>query len=272
MSLNDKIAVFDSGMGGLSVLNFALKAAPYENFLYYADKKNVPYGLKSREQILKFTSRAVEFLISNGAKAVVIACNTATSAAINELRAKFNAPIIGMEPAVKKAADEMKGKDSRALVIATPITVAGAKLRELILRTNSERTTDLLALPRLVEFAENENFNGAEVKRYLSREFANFKLHEYSHLVLGCTHFNYFKDTLREILPPSAAIIDGVEGTINRLISELKKQDLDSKFAQDGEKSERVKFYYSGELVSDENELAKINRYLTRLDAMAKIC
>ena len=127
-------------------------------------------------------------------------------------------------------------------------------------------------MPRLVEFAENENFNGAEVKRYLSREFANFNLREYSHLVLGCTHFNYFKDTLREILPPSAAIIDGVEGTINRLISELKKQNLASKFARDGEKSERVKFYYSGELVSDENELAKINRYLTRLDAMAKIC
>ncbi|MDU6827281.1 MULTISPECIES: glutamate racemase [Campylobacter] len=264
-----KIGIFDSGLGGLSVLNEALKKLPNEEFLYYADRKNVPYGLKSKDEILKFSSHAVKFLIDQGANAIVIACNTATSAAINELRAKFDLPIIGMEPAVKKAADLNREGENlaslRTLVIATPLTARGAKLKELIERVDSEHLVDVLALPRLVEFAENENFTCDEVKEYLHEEFAKFKLQNYYALVLGCTHFNYFKDSLREILPTGVSLIDGNEGTINKLISELSRLNLAHG------KGQSVEYFYSDAKIYDNGELARIGRYLARLDKMLEI-
>ena len=123
-----KIGFFDSGIGGLSVLHHALKVFPNEQFLFFADKKHVPYGEKTSEQVLEYTSEAVEFMIENDVKAIVIACNTATSVAITTLREKYDLPIIGMEPAVKKALDE--NDTMRVLVCATPITVRGKKLKQ----------------------------------------------------------------------------------------------------------------------------------------------
>ena len=255
-----KIAIFDSGLGGLSVLNEALKKLPNERFLYYADKDNVPYGLKSNDEILKFTLHAVKFMQEQGAKAIVIACNTATSVAINELRANFSLPIIGMEPAVKRAVDTCGG--ARTLVIATPVTVKGNKLKELISRVDSDHLTDLVALARLVEFAENEEFDSPRVKEYLQKELLKFDLSLYSSLVLGCTHFNYFKDSLREILPSHIRLLDGNEGTVNKLKFELERLNLVENSIPD------VEYYYSGVKVESKYELAKIKRYLKRLDEM----
>lgn len=275
-----KIAIFDSGFGGLSVLNVALKRLPNERFIYYADCKNVPYGIKTHEQILGFMNEAFEFFLKHDVKAVVIACNTATSVAVSVLRAKFSLPIIGMEPAVKKAVDSLKTDQNhtvcelnlnpnsiarRTLVIATPVTVAGRKLKDLIKRIEADEFVDLLALPRLVEFAEQEEFKNEAVSEYLRNELGRFDLRKYGSLVLGCTHFNYFKDTLREILPSCMTIIDGNEGTINKLISELGRLNLTEKNTQD------IEIYYSGERVKDKIELAKIARYMQRLDAMMQI-
>ena len=189
-----KIGIFDSGLGGLSVLNEALSKLSEHEFLYYADVKNVPYGQKSRDEILKFSFDAVKFLIENGAEAVVVACNTATSVAIKELRGNLSVPIIGMEPAVKKAHDLSHDDALKTLVIATPVTVNGAKLKELITNLNAKDKTELLALPRLVNFAEKAEFESENVKSYLKEELAKFDLSKFDFLVLGCTHFNYFKD------------------------------------------------------------------------------
>ncbi|MCD8213802.1 MAG: glutamate racemase [Campylobacter sp.] len=265
-----KIGIFDSGIGGLSVLKEALKKLPNEQFLYYADRKNVPYGLKSNDEILSFSTHAVKFLINNGAKAVVIACNTATSVAINDLRANFNIPIIGMEPAVKKAIDlkfqKVDTKNAlRTLVIATPVTAGGRKLKELINRVDNEHLIDVIALPRLVEFAENENFDSAEVKKYLKDEIMKFSPDNYSSLVLGCTHFNYFKDSLREILPASISLLDGNEGTINKLLSELERLNLKETNKQS------IEYFYSDVKVKEGSELARLDRYLARLDEMLLI-
>ena len=261
-----KIGIFDSGLGGLSVLNEALSKLSEHEFLYYADVKNVPYGQKSRNEILKFSFDAVKFLIENGAKAVVVACNTATSVAIKELRANLSIPIIGMEPAVKKAHDLSHNDTLKTLVIATPVTVNGAKLKELIANLHAKDKTELLALPRLVNFAENEEFDTENVKSYLKEELAKFDLSKFDFLVLGCTHFNYFKDSLREILPSNISIIDGNEGTINRLISEigLKISTLDQ--------APKVRFFYSGDEVFSKFELDKISRNLARLEKMRAIC
>ena len=212
-----KIAFFDSGIGGLSVLAEALRRFSGAEFLYFADEDHVPYGTKSRAEIVRLSLDAVGFLVSRGADAVVVACNTATSAAISELRGAFSVPVIGMEPAVKLAADSFGTRPT--LLIATPLTIAGEKLARLVGRLECE--TWSLALPRLVEFAQDLEFDSPAVRAYLREELAKFELARLGSLVLGCTHFNYFKDVLREILPPQVRIIDGIDGTLNRLASEL---------------------------------------------------
>ena len=251
-----KIGIFDSGLGGLSVLNEALSKLSEHEFLYYADVKNVPYGQKSRDEILKFSFDAVKFLIENGANAVVVACNTATSVAIKELRVNLSVPIIGMEPAVKKAHDLSHNDALKTLVIATPVTVNGAKLKELIANLHAKDKTELLALPRLVNFAENGEFDTENVKSYLKEELAKFDLSKFGFLVRGCT----------QILPSNISIIDGNEGTINRLISELglKISTLDQAL--------KVRFFYSGDEVFSKFELDKISRNLTHLEKMRAIC
>ena len=212
-----KIAFFDSGIGGLSVLAEALRRFSGAEFLYFADEDHVPYGTKSRTQIVQLSLDAVGFLVSRGADGVVVACNTATSAAISELRGAFSVPVIGMEPAVKLAADSFGARPT--LLIATPLTIAGEKLARLVGRLECE--TWSLPLPRLVEFAQDLEFDSPAVRTYLREELAKFELERLGSLVLGCTHFNYFKDVLREILPSHVRIIDGIDGTLNRLASEL---------------------------------------------------
>ena len=215
-----KIAFFDSGIGGLSVLAEALRRFSEAEFLYFADEDHVPYGTKSRAEIVRLSLDAVGFLVSRGADAVVVACNTATSAAISELRGAFSVPVIGMEPAVKLAADSFGARPT--LLIATPLTIAGEKLARLVGRLECE--TWSLPLPRLVEFAQDLEFGSPAVRAYLREELAKFELERLGSLVLGCTHFNYFKDVLREILPSHVRIIDGIDGTLNRLASELDGQ------------------------------------------------
>ena len=250
-------------------------------FLYFADEDHVPYGTKSRAEIVRLSLDAVGFLVSRGAEAIVVACNTATSAAISELRGAFSVPVIGMEPAVKLAADSFGTRPT--LLIATPLTIAGEKLARLVGRLECE--TWSLALPRLVEFAQDLEFDSPAVRAYLQGELGKFELARLGSLVLGCTHFNYFKDVLREILPPHVRIIDGIGGTLNRLASELGgglklacAGDLPSqgaKFDADGGKiyypnGNSVEYFYSGRAL-DAAQLERIGIFLKRLDAMREI-
>lgn len=253
-----KIGIFDSGIGGLSVLHLALKYLPNDHFIYYADVKNVPYGEKTREEIIKYVDDIIQFMINKGAQAIVIACNTATSAAIQYMREKYSLPIIGMEPAIKKAIDTY-GKH-RVLVIATPITIKGEKIHNLVNRVDKHHLVDLVALPKLVHFAENLNFQSDEVYQYLSDELSKYPLDEYSSLVLGCTHFNYFKDTLRSLLPSNIHIIDGNEGTVKHLIEYVTQH----------ENKQSIEFYFSGDPLQM-IKIFKIKHYFSRLDEMIKI-
>ena len=134
----EAIGVLDSGLGGLSVLREAIKIMPNENFIYYGDSRNAPYGVKSSEQVKKLTFDVVEYLLGRGVKGIMVACNTATSAAVAELRIKYpDIPIVGIEPALKPAANS--SKEGKILVMATPMTLKEVKeLKREMERSNEE--------------------------------------------------------------------------------------------------------------------------------------
>lgn len=245
------IGVFDSGIGGLTVLKEALRLLPHEDYLYYADTKHVPYGTKPKDEVRGYIFDAVDFIAGHGVEALVVACNTATSIAINDLRKRHSFPIIGMEPAVKPAVEKVD--DRRVLVLATPITVREKKLHDLVERLDSEDIVDLHALPGLVEFAERFDFDDKTVLPYLLDEFSGYNLKEYGAVVLGCTHFVFFRKHFEAILPKGVDIIDGNLGTVNRLKSLLEIRGLSR------EGKGRIEFYCSGEKQEDSS---KYRRYL----------
>ena len=258
-----KIAFFDSGMGGLSVLHHAMKILPREEFIFFADEDNVPYGTKTPEEVLACVDAAFKFLIGQGVGAIVVACNTATSVAVKKMREKYSLPIIGMEPALKVALDLFPNR--KVLVAATAITVTGEKIHRLIKKLRAENLAELRALPRLVEFAERQEFNSSAVEKYLRAELAAYDFEKFSSLVLGCTHFNYFKDTLRKILPPHVKILDGNAGTVNELIRRTNLKSLRA------EENFSLEIFYSCRRVTDANELARLEKFLRRLDEMSAI-
>ena len=265
-----KIGIFDSGIGGLCVLHEAMKKLPSADFIYYADVKHVPYGTKPKEEILNLCENIMDYMVSQKVDAVVVACNTATSVAIKTLREKYSFPIIGMEPAIKKAREEYpKG---RTLVMATPVTVKGDKLKYLLEKVDQKGQVDLVPMPKLVSFAEEGVFECLELKEYIESQLADFNLEEYSSLVFGCTHFNYFKLTLRALLPDNIHFVDGVEGTVSQLKRKLKEQGLLKTTVKDifNEASPHVEYLFSGETANSKQEIF-IRELHQRLDIVEKI-
>lgn len=257
-----KIGIFDSGIGGVTVLHEALKQMPEEDYVYYADTLNVPYGVKPKELVKEYVLEAVSFIYGLGVDAVVIACNTATSIAIEELRNIYDIPILGMEPAVKPAVEKSAVNNKRVLVTATPLTIKEEKLKNLITRLNNEAIVDLLPLPRLVEFAENLRFDDEEVKIYLKEELSCFDLSKYGTIVLGCTHFPYYRNIFKALIENEVDIIDGNTGTINnlkRILGEMNNLTRGSG---------RIAYYKSGKIVTEEKEINKFE-YLLKRAALA---
>ena len=271
------IGIFDSGIGGLTLLHQAMVLMPRENFIFYADTDHVPYGTKSRDQVISYVDEVIRFMMAHDCKAVVIACNTATAVAAERMRSKYdNLPIIGIEPAVKPAVAESEGK--RVLVVATPLTVHEKKLQKLVERVDDEHLVDLLELPGLVEFAERGEFVSSQVTTYLQERFREYALDKYGELVLGCTHFNYFKDTFRALMPPQTHIVDGSLGTVRQLIRVLEARgelaapvDSDSSSWQLDKNDITVRYYESGREITDTKKLELMNRLHERLERMRKI-
>ena len=256
-----KVGIFASGMGGLSVLHRALQIMPGMNYIYYADKKNVPYGEKTVEQVKGFVDEIIRFLIAKDVDAVVIACNTATSVAAKEYRSQFPVPIVGMEPAVKKAVEEFTDLPGRILVAATPITIAGDKLLQLVDRVDDGKKVDLIAWPQLVRFAEAGEFESEEIVDSLKESLNDYQVENYKAVVMGCTHFNYFKECYKKIFPETTRYVDGVEGTLKQLVRRLPEELTEEELGGQG----TVEYYISGKQV-DEKEMRVIERYLEQLD------
>jgi len=255
-----QIGFFDSGVGGITVLHAALKMLPNEDYLYYADTLNVPYGPKPKDEVKKHIFNAVEFIIQQQVKAIVIACNTATSVSIEDLRSKYTIPIIGMEPAVKPAVEKNKNIHKRVLVTATALTLKEEKLQNLIAKLDNEHIVDLLPLPGLVQFSERFEFNEETVLPYLQEQLSKYDVSKYETIVLGCTHFSFYTDMFRKLLPSHINIIDGNIGTVNNLKRTL--EEMNSLNEGNG----NIIFYNSGFKVEDKAKLDEYSKLFKRLD------
>lgn len=259
-----RIGFMDSGLGGLTVLKSTAEVLPSAEFIYYADTGNAPYGTKAYEKVHEFVFDIADFMAINKVNAMVLACNTATSVAVNDLRCEYGFPIIGMEPAVKPAvASTEQGK--RVLVLATPLTLKEQKFKNLVDRVDMRHVVDILPAPLLVEFAENFEFTGNKVKNYINELFRGRNFSSYSALVLGCTHFIYFKDILKELIPPSILMVDGNNGTvkqIKKVLVERYGQNLVDIYEKGEFKPELVKFFETGGKIMDS---CKRMQYVTLL-------
>lgn len=214
------IGVFDSGVGGISVLGELRRTLPQEDFLYFGDNLHAPYGTKPEQEVLGYVRGVMDYLIAQDVKAVVIACNTATSVAAATLRAELDLPIIGMEPALKPAAEQRRG--GQILVLATPMTLRLPKFQALYQRYGEGAHP--LPCPGLMELVETQAFDQA--KRYLREHFLAYDMSQVDAVVLGCTHYVFLRPILQDILPPHVLILDGNAGTARQLARVLGQRDL----------------------------------------------
>jgi glutamate racemase len=252
-----KIAFFDSGVGGLTVLKEAMLRMPEEEYIYYGDSENAPYGTKTKEEIQQLVFRAVEFLSKYELKALVLACNTATSVAVDELRKRYTFPILGMEPAVKLAVKN--NRQQKILVCATNLTLKEGKLNQLVLNLNAREMVEYLPLQDLVMYAEHFEFSSPAVMNYLEKKLAPINWNEFDSIVLGCTHFIYFKSLLQKYIPTWVQILDGNEGTVNNLCSKIQPNTSSD--------SVNTEYFISGKAADP----IFFNRYLQFLDHTAKV-
>ena len=221
---NAPIGVFDSGVGGISVLRHLVRELPEEQFLYYGDSANAPYGTRPTEEIKTLTFRAAEYLMERGCKALVLACNTATSVAAKELRLAYpDMIIIGIEPALKPAALRFPG--GTVGVIATPATLRdGSKFTRLLEKYEPDCRVIRLPAPGLVELVERGMADSAETEALLRPLLEPWR-GKLDGLVLGCTHYPFAQPVIEKLLP-GTVLFDGGEGTARHTRRRLTEADL----------------------------------------------
>lgn len=219
------IAVFDSGVGGISVLRELVRIMPNENYIYFGDSQNAPYGTKTLEEVRKLTRNHAMELFDRGAKGLVVACNTATSAAVRVLREEFlEIPIVGIEPAVKPAATFME--NPRVLVMATPMTIREEKLKKLIAEYADLGEIIPLPCPGLMNFVERGDLDGEDLMRYLNELLFEYQKNPVDAVVLGCTHYPFVRNAIAKVLGEKVKIFDGGEGTAREMKRRLKEAGL----------------------------------------------
>ena len=225
LSREAPIGVFDSGVGGLSVLGEIRALLPQESLLYVADSGHVPYGEKSPDFIRERSQRIAEFLLGQGAKALVLACNTATAAAIAELRGRYpQLPIIGMEPAVKPAAAATQS--GVVGVLATTGTLKSAKFAALLDRFANDVRVITQPCPGLVEQIEAGELDSEATRALLSGFVQPLLAEGCDTLILGCTHYPFLKPLLRTLVPESVSLIDTGAAVARQLQRLLDERDL----------------------------------------------
>ncbi len=229
-SPNDYIAVLDSGVGGISVLRCLLQQMPHERFLFFGDSANAPYGTRSKSQVRELTLAAASKLMALGVKALVVACNTATAAAIEDLRATYpNVIVIGIEPALKPAADRFPGGSIG--VMATELTLHEEKYDHLLHRFDRRCQIYPIRAPGLVELIEAGHGADARAHALLSPILSPFA-GKLDALVLGCTHYPFAAPVIRRLLP-GTMLFDGGDGTAR----ETKRRLAEAGLLHEGEGS-----------------------------------
>lgn len=220
--MNKKIGVFDSGCGGLTTLREIRKLLPNENYIYYADSKNNPYGEKTYDELLNIVTNIVEYLLKEDVKLIVIACNTATTKCIKALREKYpDIPFVGTEPAIKVACDK---NCKNTIVMATPGTIKSERLHELIVQ-NKKKTQKITLLPckglaDTIEFKSKE-----DVDKLLYKLLHKYQDKDVDSIVLGCTHYPHAKKNIKKLFP-KARLIDGNKGVARQVKRILERDNL----------------------------------------------
>lgn len=223
-SKTDYIAVFDSGVGGISVLRELVRLMPQERYLYFGDSTNAPYGTRPTAEVRALTLSAAERLMARGCKALVVACNTATAAAIIDLRAKYpDKIIIGIEPALKVAADHFPGGEVG--VMATPVTLREEKFDVLLHRFTDACTVHKIAAPGLVELVERGMAVSEESEALLRPLLAPYR-DRLAAVVLGCTHYPFAAPVIGKLLGGHTALLDGGPGTARQTRRRLEAEGL----------------------------------------------
>lgn len=224
MSDNRYVGAFDSGIGGISVLREMVKELPHENFLYYGDSANAPYGDRPTEEIVELTENVVKHLLDRNVKAIVIACNTSTSAAASVVRAGHpDIPILGIEPALKPAAKEHAGK--KLLVMATAATLRLKKFQKLEHSLEGQAQFIPLVCSGLADLVEKGDPDSAEMKEYLQKVLGPY-VGKVDGVVLGCTHYPFVARQIEEVLGGDVPLFDGAAGTARQLRRRLTQENL----------------------------------------------
>ena len=223
--IHDYIAVFDSGVGGISVLRHLLHYLPGERYLYFGDSANAPYGSRTTEEVRQLTLAAAEKLTTEyPIKALVIACNTATAAAVNVIRERYpDLIVIGIEPALKVGADHFPG--GRIGVMATEVTLREEKFDTLLHRFEEDCTIAKIPAPGLVQRIEAGDTDGPDTEELLRQILADY-IGRLDALVLGCTHYPFAAKAISRILGPDVRLLDGGDGTARETKRRLENAGL----------------------------------------------
>ncbi len=222
---DERILVFDSGLGGLSVLRELIRIMPGERYLYLGDSLNAPYGTRPSDEVRRLTFSAIEEEMTRGVKALVVACNTATAATIEELRAKYpDKIVIGVEPALKLAAEHRPG--GRIVVMATNVTLREPKFCALMDRFSAQSRIVPLPCPGLVEFVESGKLDTPELRAHLMELLRPVLPGGIDAIVLGCTHFPFLRPVIKSLVGDGVEILDGSLGTAQQTRRRLKAEGL----------------------------------------------
>ena len=229
------VAVLDSGIGGISVLKELIKLMPNEKFIYFGDFENAPYGTKTMEQVRNITVNNTRMLMEMGAKALVVACNTATGAAVRLLREMYpDFPIVGIEPAVKPAVSDRP--HPTVLIMATPLTLKQEKFEALLSRVATP-DAKIIRLPcaGLMELIDAGHIEDAEIDTYLFGLFKDIPKEEVDAVVLGCTHYPHAKNAILKALGENIHVYDGGFGTAKETKRRINEAGLQAPENQKGE-------------------------------------
>lgn len=238
MSNINPIGLFDSGIGGTSIWAEIHSLLPFENTIYLADSKNAPYGIKSKEEIIELSIKNTEFLLNKNCKLIVVACNTATTNAIKELRAKYDdVPFIGIEPALKPAANNTNTQTIG--ILATKGTLNSDLFSEKVANFKDVKIIEQIG-HGLVQLIENGEINSKQMMLLLKSYIEPMLEQNIDYLVLGCSHYPYLIPQLKEILPPSVKIIDSGEAVAKQTRLILNKYKLKNNF-----KTESYQHFYT---------------------------
>nr|NJM03874.1 glutamate racemase [Desulfobacula sp.] len=235
------IGIFDSGVGGLSVFKEVRKLLPFESILYFADSGNCPYGSKTQEEVLFLARKNIEFLLAKNCKLIVIACNTITAVAIDHFRSEYRIPFIGMEPALKPAALQTRTK--KIGVLATENTFNGRLFKQTFEKHAGGLDVFIQPGYGLVELVEQGEQNSEKARQLLERYLIPMVEKGADTLVLGCTHYPFLKDMIRQVAGNRLAVIDPSDAVAAQTKRILMENDLIS----DSCRRPRLHFFTTGE-------------------------